>query len=150
MQGVTTMEVKTGRPNPTLGEVYLVEFAGNGSTQRGLRPAVIFQNNIGNRYSPNVTVLPMTSVVKKLCQDTHVFIPADGTGLRRDSVVLCENPVCIPKDSLGTYLTMLPDKYIGEIAVASLLASSAVAFLSQDEVDGVCKRARELNAPRCA
>jgi mRNA interferase MazF len=130
---------------PLCGEVYLVDFAGVGNTQRGLRPAVVFQNNTGNRYSPNVTVLPITSSLKKLSQDTHVLLPAKYTGLLRDSMVLCENPVCIPKSELREYITVLSPIYMGLIARASILASAAVAFLDLDQLDGILKRAVELN-----
>ena len=57
---------------PRIGDVYYVEFTGVGSVQNGNRPAVVFQNNVGNRYSPNVAVLPMTSKLKKSNQPTHV------------------------------------------------------------------------------
>lgn len=137
---------KAVRTSPMFGDVYLVNFVGEGSTQRGLRPAVIFQNNTGNRFSPNVTVLPMTSAIKKQNQVTHVFVPADGTGLKVDSMVLCENPVCIPKYELGNYLTSLPEKYMSEIAEASLLASSAVAYLNGERLASVRRRAEKLNA----
>ena len=44
------------------GEVYLVDFGiGYGSEQGGVRPAVIVQNNIGNKYSPTTIVVPVTS-----------------------------------------------------------------------------------------
>lgn len=132
--------------NPLCGEIYLVNFAGPGSTQRGLRPAVVFQNNIGNRYSPNVTVLPLTSSIKKRSQDTHVFLPAEGTGLLRDSMVLCENPVCIPKEELGAYITILSPVYMGMIARASILASSAASFLTLEQMETILERASELNA----
>ena len=134
------------RTNPLCGEIYLVNFSGIGSIQRGLRPAVVFQNNTGNRYSPNVTVLPLTSSIKKRSQDTHVFLPAEGTGLLRDSMVLCENPVCIPKDDLGTYITILPPMYMGMIARASILASSAASFLTMEQMRTILERASELNA----
>lgn len=140
------MSLQKRETSPLCGEVYLVKFAGSGSTQRGLRPAVVFQNNTGNRYSPNVTVLPMTSSVKKMRQDTHVFLPAGNTGLLRDSMVLCENPVCIPKEDLGDYITILSPVYMGMIARASILASSAVSFLDPEQIDGIIKRAMELNA----
>lgn len=139
------MSVQKRRISPLCGEVYLVRFAGNGSTQRGLRPAVVFQNNIGNRYSPNVTVLPLTSSLKKRAQDTHVFLPASGTGLLRDSMVLCENPVCIPKEELGDYITILSPVYMGLIARASILASAAVAYLDPAQIDEIMRRATELN-----
>lgn len=131
---------------PLCGEVYLVNFSGRGSTQRGLRPAVIFQNNKGNRYSPNVIVLPLTSSIKKRSQDTHVFLPADGTGLLRDSMVLCENPVCIPKTDLGEYITVLSPVYMGLIARASILASAAACFLDVSQLEVIMQRSSELNA----
>lgn len=139
------MSVQRTDMSPLCGEVYLVRFAGAGSTQRGLRPAVIFQNNVGNRYSPNVTVLPLTSSIKKRAQDTHVFLPAAKTGLLRDSMVLCENPVCIPKEELGEYITVLSPLYMGLIARASILASAAVAYLDPSQLEEILRRASELN-----
>lgn len=139
------MSVQKNGLSPLCGEVYLVRFTGNGSTQRGLRPAVVFQNNIGNRYSPNVTVLPLTSSLKKRAQDTHVFLPASRTGLLRDSMVLCENPVCIPKEELGDYITILSPVYMGLIAKASILASAAVAYLDPAQIEDILRRATELN-----
>ena len=85
---------------PRIGEVYLVKFEGDGTEQRGFRPALVIQNNIGNLHSPNVIVLPLTSQLKKVFQPTHVFLPAMETGLSRDSLVLCENPKCICKEKL--------------------------------------------------
>lgn len=139
------MSVQRTDISPLCGEVYLVRFTGVGSTQRGLRPAVVFQNNVGNRYSPNVTVLPLTSSIKKRAQDTHVFLPAEKTGLLRDSMVLCENPVCIPKEELGDYITILSPLYMGLIARASILASAAVAYLDPAQLEEILRRASELN-----
>lgn len=139
------MSVQRTDMSPLCGEVYLVRFTGAGSTQRGLRPAVIFQNNVGNRYNPNVTVLPLTSSIKKRAQDTHVFLPAAKTGLLRDSMVLCENPVCIPKEELGEYITVLSPLYMGLIARASILASAAVAYLDPSQLEEILRRASELN-----
>lgn len=77
---------------PQIGEVYLMKFGGSGSEQSGWRPGVVFQNNMGNAYSPNIIALPLTSSLKKTNQPTHVIIKAADSGLRRDSMVLCENP----------------------------------------------------------
>lgn len=51
---------------PQIGEVYLMKFGGSGSEQSGWRPGVVFQNNMGNAYSPNIIALPLTSSLKKL------------------------------------------------------------------------------------
>lgn len=135
----------TNRP-PRFGEVYLVSFEGEDSVQAGSRPAVVFQNNVGNAHSPNVTVLPLTSKIKKASMPTHVFLPSQSTGLLRDSVVLCENPVCISKNRLGPLLTTLPEEYIGMVAEASLYASGAIACLPPEKLTSIRSRAARLNA----
>lgn len=86
---------------PMIGDVFMVEFDGVGSEQRGLRPALIFQNNKGNLHSPNVIVLPLTSKIKKTRQPTHVFVPSNGTNLKRNSIVLLRKPDEYIKDEVG-------------------------------------------------
>lgn len=129
---------------PKLGDIYLVNFSGTGSEQRGYRPGVVFQNNTGNQYSPNIIVLPLTSCVKKLSQPTHVFIPKSA-GVARDSVVLCENPERMSKERLGRYLGSLPKEYIGKIAVANLLSSSAISYIEPDMLLHAWQKALSLN-----
>lgn len=138
--------MKTEGRVPLLGEVYLVEFTGTGSEQLGKRPAVIFQNNVGNVYSPNVIVLPMTSSLKKLNQPTHVLLNADETGLRMDSVVLCENPVTVSKSRVGSYLTTVPDDAMREIAIGYVLATSATYFLDVEDFETTREKSVRLNS----
>ena len=128
-----------------IGDVFLIRFDGNRSEQRGLRPGIIFQNNVGNQYSPNVVALPLTSSVKRTELPTHVFLPAAETGLLRDSVVLCENPRTVSKEELGNYLTTIPSKYIGQIAVANLLASSAISYVEPNTLLAAWQKALVLN-----
>lgn len=130
---------------PKIGDVYMLRFDGTGSEQSGWRPALVFQNNVGNTYSPNVIVLPLTSKIKKIGQPTHVFIPAEGTGLARDSMVLCENPDSVSKDRLGRYLTTLPNEYMSQIAEAHLLATSAIAFINPAVILALREKAAKLN-----
>ena len=80
------------RVSPLIGEVYYMKFEGSGNEQNGWRPGVVFQNNVGNAHSPNVIALPMTKVLKKTGQPTHVLVTAEDTGIPKDSMVLCENP----------------------------------------------------------
>ena len=141
--------LNTSQRVPRFGDVYLVRLEGSGSEQRGLRPAVVFQNNVGNMYSPNVTILPMTSQLKKSGQPTHVIIKADGSGLLRDSMVLCENPVCISKAKLGAYLTSLTKDQMAMIAEAYLLASAAIAALNPEVLLAVWQKASKLNEVPC-
>lgn len=132
---------------PRLGEVYQMRFDGEGSAQCGWRPGVVFQNDIGNKYSPNIIALPLTSVLKKTSQPTHVVLNAERTGLRRDSMVLCENPACIPKDMVGEYITTLPASDMKRVAVANLLATSAIAYLDQSMLLEAWKTAGEMCRP---
>ncbi len=130
---------------PMIGDIYMVTFDGDGCTQRGIRPAVIFQNNIGNLHSPNVIVLPLTSKLKKVGQPTHVLVNAVDTGLRLDSMVLCENPMCVPKEKLGNYLTTLSKKYMAMIAKAHILATASISFLDPETLLSLMEKANQLN-----
>ena len=62
------------------GEIYYADLGVTvGSEQRGIRPVLIIQNDIGNKYSPTTVVAPITSKVgKKSHQPTHVPIVCDG------------------------------------------------------------------------
>lgn len=128
-----------------IGDVVNVKFEGVGSEQQGERPALVFQNNVGNNHSPNIVVLPMTSVRKKVNQPTHVFVPKS-EGLKLDSMVLCENPQCVSKERVGDYVTTLSRKYMAKVAEASILASSVISFINNPDVLlSLWKRAVVLN-----
>ena len=131
---------------PQIGEVYLMKFGGEGSEQAGLRPGLVFQNNTGNLHSPNIIALPITSSLKKAGQPTHVVLHAIDTGLKRDSMVLCENPERLSKGRIGRYITTLPRNYMRQIAEASLLATSAISYLDVDLLHSIWKKASELNS----
>lgn len=131
---------------PRIGDVYMAYLEGTGSVQSGRRPVVVFQNNMGNVYSPNLVVLPLTSRLKKLSMPTHVLIRAEDSGLKVDSMVLCENPQSIPKSMIGQYLTTLPDSYMKQIATGSIVASSAISFMDIDSIMNAWKKAVQLNA----
>ena len=119
---------------PTIRDVYVMDFTNVDHGQKGRRPGVVLQNNVGNLHSPNLIVLPLTTVLKKTSMPTHVVIPALDSGLDSDSMVLCENPMTISKSKVGKYLTTLSDKCMKEIAKASLLATSSLSFLDEDEL----------------
>lgn len=137
------------KKQPMIGDVYMVKCAGSGSEQKGWRPGLVFQNNTGNLHSPNIIVLPLTSAIKKTNQPTHVVVPAEGTGLARDSMVLCENPERMSKDRLGAYLTSLPKEYMSKIAIANLLATSAISFIDPETLLSVWHKASAINAVSC-
>ena len=61
-----------------------------GSEQGGLRPVLIIQNDVGNRYSPTVIAAAITSRMGKTRLPTHIDIYAERAGLAKDSVILLE------------------------------------------------------------
>lgn len=123
-----------------------MRFTGSGSEQSGLRPGLVFQNNTGNRFSPNIIALPLTTSLKKQGQPTHVILNSSDTGLKRTSMVLCENPERMSKDKIGAYITTLPDHYMKQVAVASLLSSAAISYLDLEHLTAAWKQASALNA----
>lgn len=129
-----------------IGEVYYIDFSGNGSEQSGVRPGVVLQNNIGNKHSPNIIALPMTSVKKKVGQPTHVVLDKTGSGLPKDSVVLCENPVCVSKTRIKSYITTLPHKYMCMIAEASVIATPVISYVSKEKMFEIWGKAIQINS----
>lgn len=131
---------------PQIGDIYMMKFGGSANEQSGWRPGLVFQNNVGNTHSPNIIALPLTSSIKKANQPTHVIVRAANTGLKRDSMVLCENPERMSKEKVGAYITSLSDEYMRQIAEASLLSSSVISYLDIELLVSVWKKAVALNA----
>lgn len=128
-----------------IGDVCLMNFDGIGNEQRGVRPGVVFQNNIGNQNSPNIIALPLSSKLKKTKMPTHIVLRADEYNLVTDSVVLCENPQRMSKERIIRPITRLDEKAMKDIAIGSILSSSAIAFLSEQELLQAWDVARRLN-----
>ena len=79
-------------------------------------------------------LIPLTTAIKKEKMPTHVVIRCKESGLPKDSVALCENPISFPKEELGEFITKLPQNIMKDLAVANSLASSAISFLNLDEL----------------
>ncbi|OPJ65103.1 type II toxin-antitoxin system PemK/MazF family toxin [Clostridium oryzae] len=71
-----------------------------GSEQGGVRPVIIIQNDVGNKYSPTVIVAAITSQINKAKLPTHVEISSEEYGLNKDSVVLLEQIRTLDKKRL--------------------------------------------------
>ncbi|WP_066071490.1 type II toxin-antitoxin system PemK/MazF family toxin [Alkalithermobacter thermoalcaliphilus] len=71
-----------------------------GSEQGGVRPVLVIQNDIGNKYSPTVIVAAITSQINKAKLPIHIEIKANEYGLNKDSVVLLEQIRTIDKKRL--------------------------------------------------
>jgi mRNA interferase MazF len=132
--------------HPRIGDVYMMDFYGQGSAQSGMRPGIVIQNNIGNKNSPNVVAIPLTSALKNLHQPTHVVLPAAETGLKVDSMVICESPMSIPKENIHYYMTTIPNHYMRKVAKAFLIEHPMLYYLNMDDVSSVQKEAYSLFA----
>lgn len=94
------------------GEIYWVDWSpGRGSEQRGLRPALVIQNDRGNQYSPNTIVAAITTAPAKP-YPFIVLITASESGLPKDSSVDLASIMTIDKTRLG-------DK-CGELSLAKM------------------------------
>ena len=101
------------------GELYLADLDPVvGSEQGGTRPVLVIQNNVGNRYSPTVIILAVTSQMHKARLPTHVPIEAQGHGLARDSVVLAEQVRTLDKRRLHERLGELSPDRMHKVAQA--------------------------------
>ncbi len=78
-----------------------------GSEQGGVRPVLIIQNDLGNRFSPTVIILPLTSRMGKAPLRTHVPITPPQGGVRRPSIILCEQVRTLEKSRLRQFLGTL-------------------------------------------
>lgn len=83
------------------GDIYYADLSPViGSEQGGLRPVLIVQNDVGNKYSPTVIAAAITSRVSKAKLPTHIDLTGEGAGLAKDSVVLLEQIRTIDKKRL--------------------------------------------------
>ena len=83
------------------GDIYYADLSPVvGSEQGGLRPVLIIQNDVGNRYSPTVIAAAITSQLTKAKLPTHIDVYADRFGLAKDSVILLEQIRTIDKRRL--------------------------------------------------
>ena len=99
-----------------------------GSEQGGLRPVLIIQNDIGNRYSPTVIAAAITSRMGKNRLPTHIDIHADRVGLAKDSVVLLEQIRTLDKRRLKERMGHLDDQTMQTVNSAIAVSFGIVAI----------------------
>ena len=95
------------------GDLYYANLGyGIGSEQRGYRPVLIIQNNIGNKFSPTVIVAPITSRIGiKAKLPTHYFLNT-GVGLEAPSIIMFEQIRTIDKRRLDSYIGHLSGLHV--------------------------------------
>ena len=89
-----------------------------GSEQGGLRPVLIVQNDVGNKYSPTVIAAAITSKMGKSHLPTHIDIHASNVGLAKDSVVLLEQIRTIDKQRLKEKMGHLDETTMNDVNTA--------------------------------
>lgn len=111
------MEIKSLEKDIYRGDIYYANLDSNaiGSEQTGTRPVLVVQNNIGNRYSATVIVVPLTKKSEiKLNQPTHYLLKENGN-IKYDSIVLTEQIRAIDKQRLTEKIDYLKYDIMQEI-----------------------------------
>lgn len=105
------------------GELYYADLSPViGSEQGGIRPVLVIQNNVGNKYSPTIIVAAVTSQLSKAKIPTHVELSSFEYGLPKDSVVLLEQLRTLDKRRLREKIGMV-DSYKMRLIDNALLVS---------------------------
>ena len=123
------------------GDIYYADLSPVvGSEQGGLRPVLIIQNDVGNRYSPTVIAAAITSRMGKTRLPTHIDIYADKAGLAKDSVILLEQIRTLDKRRLKEKMGHLDEDVMNSVNTAI-----AVSFGLADGSSQISDGTREGN-----
>ena len=105
------------------GEIYYADLSPVvGSEQGGVRPVLVVQNDVGNKFSPTVIAAAITSQLEKAKLPTHIALPAEKFGLPKDSVVLLEQIRTIDKRRLKEKTGALPSDMMSRVNEALLVS----------------------------
>lgn len=98
------------------GDIYYADLSPViGSEQGGMRPVLILQNDVGNKFSPTVIAAAITSKKFKTDLPTHIKVEANGCGLQKDSIVLLEQVRTIDKQRLKERMGNLDEPYMEKV-----------------------------------
>lgn len=105
------------------GELYYANLSPVvGSEQGGLRPVLVVQNDIGNKFSPTIIVAAITSKINKAKIPTHIELDAATYGLQRDSVILLEQIRTLDKSRLQQKIGQIDPMKMQQIERAMLIS----------------------------
>ena len=105
------------------GEIYYADLSPVvGSEQGGIRPVLIVQNDVGNKYSPTVIAAAITSQINKAKMPTHIEIDARDYGLAKDSVILLEQVRTIDKKRLKEKIGKIDEKLMEKVNDALVIS----------------------------
>ena len=104
------------------GELYYADLSPVvGSEQGGVRPVLIVQNDVGNRYSPTIIAVAVTSQINKANLPTHIALDTT-SGLPKDSVILAEQVRTLDKRRLKDKIGSLDEKSMERVNNALLVS----------------------------
>ena len=110
------------------GEIYYADLSPVvGSEQGGIRPVLVIQNNVGNKYSPTIIIAAITSQLTKAKLPTHIELNKDKYNLMKDSVVLLEQIRTLDKRRLRDRIAKVDDYTMQSIDVALMISLGVVA-----------------------
>ncbi|MBQ5892867.1 MAG: type II toxin-antitoxin system PemK/MazF family toxin [Clostridia bacterium] len=125
------------------GDIYYADLSPVvGSEQGGLRPVLIIQNDVGNKYSPTVIAAAITSRMSKARLPTHIDVYADRVGLQKDSVILLEQIRTLDKRRLKEKMGHLDEEMMDHVNTAI-----AISFGLGDAKQDAEARARMQSLP---
>lgn len=101
------------------GDIYYADLSPVvGSEQGGVRPVLIIQNDVGNKYSPTVIAAAITSKINKAKLPTHIELNAESFGLPKNSVILMEQIRTIDKKRLKEKIGRLDEIHMERVNAA--------------------------------
>jgi len=110
------------------GDLYYADLGkGIGSEQKGYRPVLIIQNNIGNKHSPTVIIAAITSQLNKAKLPTHIELNKDKYNLPKDSVVLLEQLRTLDKRRLKEQISKVDNLTMHKVDVAIMISLEITA-----------------------
>ncbi len=132
------------------GDIYYADLSPVvGSEQGGLRPVLIIQNDVGNRYSPTVIAAAITSRLSKTRLPTHIDVYADRVGLVKDSVILLEQVRTLDKRRLKEKMGHL-DEHMMEQVNRAIAVSVGLGDWRPDSLPQTLETNRSRQAFRVA
>ena len=111
------------------GELYYADLSPVvGSEQGGVRPVLVVQNDVGNKYSPTIIAAAVTIKINKAKLPTHIELPIGDFGLQKDSVILLEQIRTLDKRRLKERIGELPEITMSKVDKAILIS---LGFIKQ-------------------
>ena len=109
------------------GEIYYADLSPVvGSEQGGVRPVLVVQNDVGNRYSPTVIIAAITSQLDKAKLPTHIEIKKE-YGLEKDSVILLEQIRTLDKRRLKEKVCTIDNETMQKVDIAIMISLGITA-----------------------